>query len=46
MKTGQKQNREKAMNDDELRLAYIKILTKYKLKGIDLIPISEIILFK
>ena len=40
------QNREKAMGEDELKEAYIKILTKYRMQGIFLPPISEVPIFK
>lgn len=34
VKRGTKQNREKAMDEDELRVAYLKVFLKYAVKGI------------
>lgn len=39
------QNREECMSDDELRDAYIKIMIKYQLDGIDLPKPSELNFF-
>lgn len=40
-----KNNVEKMMGDEELRVAYIKVYVKYRLQGVEMTPIDEIPIF-